>query len=88
MDELPRPARSGDFAFTPSTLARLRRLLAESAAPAAIARALGCGPGTLHSICAKHGLRLSARPEPDRHAAPSSPPLGFRRRSSWPDWRR
>ena len=87
MDERPRPAPPpGDFAFTPSTLGRLRRLLAEGASPMAIARALGCEPGTLRNICAKHGLELSAKPESGPPAAP--PALGFRRRSSWPDWRR
>jgi len=87
MDERPRPAHSpGDFAFTPSTLGRLRRLLAEGASPTAIVRALGCEPGTLRNICRRHGLPLSARPESDKPAA--SPMQGFRRRSSWPDWRR
>ena len=87
MDERPRPAHSpDDFAFTPSTLGRLRRLLAEGASPTAIARALGCEPGTVRNICSRHGLPLPARPETDEPAA--SPLLGFPRRSSWPDWRR
>ena len=87
MDERPRPAHpTSDFAYTPSTLGRLRRLLAEGAAPMAIARALGCEPGTLRNICSRHGLPLSARPDSDEPAA--SPTQGFPRRSSWPDWRR
>lgn len=51
---------SREFRFTPDTLRRIRRLVADGKGAGSIATDLGCELSSLQRICAIHGIYLSA----------------------------
>jgi hypothetical protein len=58
------------FRFTPLTLNIIRRHAGNRRDASTIAGMLNCSPGTIESICNKHGIELVAIPD---GAAPLSP---------------